>query len=313
VRLIVDNYATHKHEKTKLWLAQRPRYHVHFTPTYSSWLNQVDIWFHLITQKTTRRGSFQSAQALIEKIGQFVQTYNRNHAARDAAARSVSPNVREATTVSTAMFPSPEDDIPDEVLLADLGLGPEDLSGSDAKDVRDLLDEEKRNRWRYLYFRIAAECVAAALSRIPAVQKVALIGSVAAPPVKVPPFSRRLRRLGIKITRECGDIDLAVWVSDLTALPALQKARGRAANDFRRETDYGVAHHQIEIFVMQPGTDEYLGCLCIFSACPKDWRKPECRVEGCGATPFLQRHADFTLYPDVLSPAKSVVLFERRA
>jgi DDE superfamily endonuclease len=45
VHLIVDNYSTHKHRKVRTWLAQRPRYHIHYTPTYSSWLNQVERWF----------------------------------------------------------------------------------------------------------------------------------------------------------------------------------------------------------------------------------------------------------------------------
>ena len=44
---VVDNYATHKHERVRRWLAARPRYHVHYTPTYSSWLNQVEIWFNI--------------------------------------------------------------------------------------------------------------------------------------------------------------------------------------------------------------------------------------------------------------------------
>jgi putative transposase len=57
VHLIVDNYATHKHPRVKAWLARRPRYHVHFTPTYASWLNQVERWFGLITQQAIRRGS----------------------------------------------------------------------------------------------------------------------------------------------------------------------------------------------------------------------------------------------------------------
>src|SRR5271163_3872620 len=58
VHLIVDNYATHKHPKVRTWLAQRPRYQIHYTPTYSSWLNQVERWFALITQRAIRRGSF---------------------------------------------------------------------------------------------------------------------------------------------------------------------------------------------------------------------------------------------------------------
>ena len=57
VHLVVDNYSTHKHAKIKRWLAARPRYHLHFTPTYSSWLNQIEIWFNSITQKAILRGS----------------------------------------------------------------------------------------------------------------------------------------------------------------------------------------------------------------------------------------------------------------
>lgn len=76
VHLIVDNYATHKHPKIKRWLAARPRYHVHYTPTYASWLNQVEIWFNIITQKAIRRGTFKSVKELVAKINQFVQKYN---------------------------------------------------------------------------------------------------------------------------------------------------------------------------------------------------------------------------------------------
>ena len=76
VHLVVDNYATHKHAKVRNWLAARPRYHVHYTPTYSSWLNQVEIWFNIITQKAIRRGSFGSTKQLREKINEFVKNYN---------------------------------------------------------------------------------------------------------------------------------------------------------------------------------------------------------------------------------------------
>src|SRR5271165_7138076 len=79
VHLIVDNYATHKHPKVRTWLAQRPRFHMHYTPTYSSWLNQVERWFGLITQRAIRRGSFSSVKELVQKIDAFVQHYNRSH------------------------------------------------------------------------------------------------------------------------------------------------------------------------------------------------------------------------------------------
>ena len=77
VHLVVDNYATHKHPKVRTWLAQRPRFHMHYTPTYSSWLNQVERWFGLITQRAIRRGSFRSVKELVQKIDDFVQHYNR--------------------------------------------------------------------------------------------------------------------------------------------------------------------------------------------------------------------------------------------
>jgi len=76
VHLIVDNYATHKHAKVRTWLARRPRYHVHYTPTYSSWLNQIERWFALINQRAIRRGSFHSVRDLVEKIDAFVRNYN---------------------------------------------------------------------------------------------------------------------------------------------------------------------------------------------------------------------------------------------
>ena len=76
VHLVVDNYATHKHPKVKAWLARRPRYHVHYTPTYSSWLNQVERWFGIITQKAIRRGTFSSVRKLIQNINTFVEKYN---------------------------------------------------------------------------------------------------------------------------------------------------------------------------------------------------------------------------------------------
>jgi putative transposase len=76
VHIIVDNYATHKHARVKRWLAERPRFQVHFTPTYASWLNQVEIWFNRITQQAIRRGTFRSVRELVEKIDSFVQSSN---------------------------------------------------------------------------------------------------------------------------------------------------------------------------------------------------------------------------------------------
>ena len=75
--LIVDNYCTHKHAKVRSWLAQRSRFHVHFPPTFSSWLKQVERWFGIITQRAIRRGSFSSVKELIAKIEHFIANYNK--------------------------------------------------------------------------------------------------------------------------------------------------------------------------------------------------------------------------------------------
>jgi putative transposase len=77
LHVVLDNYATHKHPKVKLWLARHPRFHFHFTPTYSSWLNQVETFFGIITRKAIRRGSFKSVKELVERINEFVKGYNK--------------------------------------------------------------------------------------------------------------------------------------------------------------------------------------------------------------------------------------------
>lgn len=78
VHLVLDNYGTHKHPRVRRWLARHPRYHMHFTPTGASWLNQVERWFATLTQKQIRRGSFTSVRDLILKINRYVQLYNDN-------------------------------------------------------------------------------------------------------------------------------------------------------------------------------------------------------------------------------------------
>jgi transposase len=78
VHLVVDNYATHKHPRVRAWLARHTRYHMHFTPTYSSWLNQVERWFGLITQQAIRRGSFRNVRQLIASIERYTEQYNQH-------------------------------------------------------------------------------------------------------------------------------------------------------------------------------------------------------------------------------------------
>jgi transposase len=76
VHLVMDNYATHKAPLIRNWLAKRPRWHVHLTPTSSSWLNQVERFFGLITDKKIRRGIYRSVQALRVDIIDFISKHN---------------------------------------------------------------------------------------------------------------------------------------------------------------------------------------------------------------------------------------------
>lgn len=76
VHVVADNYATHKHPKVKQWLARRPRFHVHFTPTSASWLNMVERFFRDLTQNQLRRGIFQSVQDLISTIQEYLAQHN---------------------------------------------------------------------------------------------------------------------------------------------------------------------------------------------------------------------------------------------
>lgn len=76
VHLVLDNLSTHKAPAVKRWLAKRPRYHLHFTPTSSSWLNLVERFFAELTQKQIKRGVHRSTRALIEAIEDYIETRN---------------------------------------------------------------------------------------------------------------------------------------------------------------------------------------------------------------------------------------------
>lgn len=78
LHLIVDNYGTHKHPRVKSWLRRHPRFHLHFIPTSSSWLNMVERWFREITDKRIRRGTFKSVPDLIAAIKDYLENHNQN-------------------------------------------------------------------------------------------------------------------------------------------------------------------------------------------------------------------------------------------
>jgi len=76
LHLIVDNYGTHKTERVRHWLLRHPRFHLHFTPTYSSWLNLVERFFAALTERRLRRGSFRSTVELEQAIGRYLDQHN---------------------------------------------------------------------------------------------------------------------------------------------------------------------------------------------------------------------------------------------
>jgi len=159
-------------------------------------------------------------------------------------------------------------------------------------------------------FRRAADVIADAWSDFPEVVAVAVIGSVARPLWKEVPRFAGYRRRGIRLWHECKDLDLALWLDDLNRLGDLQRAQVKALHREReRRPEFGVADHQVDTFLFEPGTDAWLGRLCHFNRCPKS--RPECAVAGCGATPFNRVFPGFDLYPDALADVASAMLYGR--
>jgi len=105
LHLIVDNYATHKHPKVKSWLKRHPRFHIHFTPTSSSWLNLVERWFREITDKRIRRGTFRNVKQLQQAITDYIDEHNEEPKAFKwtAKAERILQKVRRARAVLDKM------------------------------------------------------------------------------------------------------------------------------------------------------------------------------------------------------------------
>jgi transposase len=78
LHLIVDNYSTHKHLRVRSWLKRHPRFHIHFIPTSSSWLNLIERWFREITEKRILRGVFHNVPELIKAIMTYIDQHNQN-------------------------------------------------------------------------------------------------------------------------------------------------------------------------------------------------------------------------------------------
>ena len=78
VHVILDNYATHKTPSVQRWLVKNPRFHFHFTPTKGSWLNLVERWFGLLTQRKIKRGSHRSTNELVRAIDEYLSATNED-------------------------------------------------------------------------------------------------------------------------------------------------------------------------------------------------------------------------------------------
>jgi predicted nucleotidyltransferase len=179
-----------------------------------------------------------------------------------------------------------------------------DRAAEGIRDQRGLNEDDRYTLKRYAHFRAAAEYVAAAFAGLPTVGRVALFGSVALSP-RVESTRARGRQGHI---HEPKDVDLAVWLDDATELQRLRLLRSRAVNQLWEEKEVGVAHHQVDVFLLN-AAGKYLGRLCCFNQCPK--HKPECRANGCGKVPFLRQHDEFVLHQESLRPEHIQVLYDR--
>jgi hypothetical protein len=159
-------------------------------------------------------------------------------------------------------------------------------------------------------FRLAADVVTDAWTAFAEVQAVAVVGSVAKALWKEIPRFSDFRRAGIEVWHECADLDLALWIDSQERLGSLRRAAAQALRAaFERGAGTSVVSQQLDVFMIEPGSDRYLGRLCSFNACPKD--KRECLVPGCGAIPFNKVIAEFSPRADLLEPATYAMLYER--
>lgn len=80
LHIIVDNLSSHKHKDVKAWLEGKRKIQLHYTPTYSSWLNQIEIWFNILTKDVVKGGIWQSTQQLVSQLMEYIKTYNNTRA-----------------------------------------------------------------------------------------------------------------------------------------------------------------------------------------------------------------------------------------
>jgi predicted nucleotidyltransferase len=188
------------------------------------------------------------------------------------------------------------------------GFGEEDFPFVDdevnvSRSPQEKHEEEVRgiNRQRREW-RKAAKYVSHEFQKLEWVQKVVLFGSVA---------SRSFIGDDCKaLPHRPKDIDLAVWISSSSSLRSLHKAKNRALSRLLKAKGIGVASHQVDTFLMNGLSGQFLGGLCLFNACPKD-EKLECLVPGCGHHFFLRQFEGFSLRSASIFENDHEVLFQR--
>jgi hypothetical protein len=232
-------------------------------------------------------------------------------AATDSSAPEPPPEaVNELKAVEEALLAKASRGEVDAEVLAD---EMERLERETPVSGGEINEENRLLRRRRDGFRRFADLFARGAARLDFVQRIVLFGSVVAPLQKEIPRFARLRRARIAVWHECKDVDLAVWVTDLTRLREFKRAVADATNHWQtlanQEHLPGIPHHQADIFLLEAGTDRYRGNLCIYGQCPKG--KPECEVAGCGAQPFLQLYEDFRFDRRAPYGEHGVVLFDR--
>lgn len=177
-------------------------------------------------------------------------------------------------------------------------------------DESDIAETASRMIRRQCLYRWGAQSVAIAMSRLPEVRKVAAFGAIAQPlRMQVPRFGQ-YRRCRIEVPHECADLDLAVWLDDVSRLKELKRALAEGLRPLQDTPYGGIAHHQVDLHVFDAASSRYRGRVCIFGQCAKPGKR-ECWVPNCGEKPFLQQFDDYHFSDSRFEREPKVTLFDR--
>jgi len=169
--------------------------------------------------------------------------------------------------------------------------------------------ENKSALKQHQSFIAVALRLAERLIEYPEVERIALFGSLAKPPVLEPhPYSKHLRDRGVHIFHSPKDIDLAIWLSSVDNLGTIRKTMTKTVTDMTEQT-IGLCDGAVELFVFDHLSGKYLGRVCHFNKCPKE--HIDCLIQGCGTPKHLKTMRDFVFHPEAISRVNSEVLFER--